>query len=78
MRNYVVENLKSGKSRYGVDIQGLANAPVYDIDLKNCTFDNVADGNVIANVKGVKLENVKFNGQNLGELKHSSGTKAKS
>ncbi|MDQ6788613.1 MAG: glycoside hydrolase family 28 protein, partial [Acidobacteriota bacterium] len=30
MRNFSVENLTSGKSEYGVDIQGLDNAPVYD------------------------------------------------
>ena len=58
MRNYVVENLTSGKSKHGVDIQGLANAPVYDVRIENSTFDNVAEGNVIKNVKGVKLENV--------------------
>jgi polygalacturonase len=69
MRNYVVENLTSGKSRHGVDIQGLANAPVYDIRIENSTFDNVAEGNVIKNVKGVKLENVKFNGKVVNELK---------
>jgi len=69
MRNYVVENLTSGKSKHGVDIQGLANAPVYDIRIENSTFDNVAEGNVIKNVKGVKLENVRFNGKVVEELK---------
>lgn len=68
MRNYVVENLTSGKSKHGVDIQGLANAPVYDVRLENSTFDNVAAGNVIKNVKGVKLENVKFNGKVVSDL----------
>jgi len=68
MRNYVVENLTSGKSKHGVDIQGLATAPVYDIRIENSTFDNVAEGNVIKNVKGVKLENVKFNGKVVKDL----------
>lgn len=63
MRNYVVENLTSGKSKHGMDIQGLANAPVYDVRIENSTFDNVAEGNVMKNVKGVKLENVRFNGK---------------
>jgi len=69
VRNYQVENLKSGKSKHGVDIQGLSNAPVYDISLKNCSFDNVAKENIVANIKGVKLENVYMNGKLLGELK---------
>lgn len=69
MRNFVVENLKSGKSKYGVDIQGLDAAPVYDIRISNSTFDQVADGNVVKNVKGVKLTNVKFNGSVIDDLK---------
>lgn len=66
MRNYFVENLRSGKSKHGLDVQGLANAPVQNLSLKNCTFDNVAQGNVIANLQNSKLEKVKFNG-NLAE-----------
>jgi polygalacturonase len=69
MRNYVVENLTSGKSKHGVDIQGLANAPVYDVRIENSTFDNVAEGNVLKNVKGVSLTNVKFNGKVVEELR---------
>jgi polygalacturonase len=68
MRNYVVENLTSGKSKHGVDIQGLENAPVYDVRIENSTFNDVAEGNVIKNVKGVKLENVKFNGKVVNDL----------
>ena len=63
MRNFSVDNLTSGKSQFGVDIQGLENAPVYDIKIANSSFDNVAKGNIVKNVKGVKLENVKFNGK---------------
>lgn len=69
MRNYQVENVKSGKSEYSVDIQGLDNAPIYDISIKNTTFNNVAKGSIVKNVKGVKLDNVKINGkvvENLG------------
>jgi len=69
MRNFVVDGLKSGKSKYGVDIQGLDAAPIYDVSIANSTFDNVADGNVIKNVKGVKLNNVRFNGAVISELK---------
>lgn len=69
VRNYIVENLKSGKSKHGVDIQGLNNAPIYNIDLNDCVFDNVANGNVVANIKGAKLQNVKMNGKIIEELK---------
>ena len=68
MRNYVVENITSGKSEYGVDIQGLENAPIYDITIKNSTFDNVAKGNIVNNVKGVKLDDFKINGKVVEKL----------
>ncbi len=68
MRNYVVENLRSGKSEYGVDIQGLSNAPVYEIQIKNTTFDNVQKGNIATNIKGVTLDNFKVNGKVLSKL----------
>ena len=69
MRNFQVDNLRSGKSQFGVDIQGLDAAPVYDISISNSTFDNVKEGNIVKNVKGVKLNNVKFNGSAITELK---------
>ena len=69
MRGFFVDNLKSGKSKLGVDIQGLDGGPVENVSIKNSTFDNVADGNIVKNLKGVKLENVKFNGKIITELK---------
>lgn len=68
MRNYVVENLMSGKSEYGVDIQGLANAPVYDVSIKNTTFDNVEKGNIVKYLKGENLNNFKINGKVVDKL----------
>lgn len=69
MRNFSVDRLTSSKSKFGVDIQGLDNAPIYDIKIANSTFDNVSDGNIVKNVKGVSLRNVKFNGTQVNELK---------
>ena len=69
MRNFVVDRLTCGKSDYGVDIQGLDAAPVYDIKITNSTFDNVAKGNIVKNVKGVELDNVRFNGKPADALK---------
>ncbi len=69
MRGFYVDNLTSSKSKLGVDIQGLDAGPVENVSIKNSTFDNVADGNVVKNLKGVKLDNVKFNGKVISELK---------
>jgi polygalacturonase/lysophospholipase L1-like esterase len=63
VRDLVVDNLKSGKSRHALDVQGFANAPVYDLRLKDCTFDNVAEPSIVRNVSGLVIENVRVNGK---------------
>jgi polygalacturonase len=68
MRNFSVDKLTSGKSKFGIDIQGLDNAPVYDVSVTNSAFDNVASGNIIKNLKGVKLSNFKINGKAVDSL----------
>jgi len=68
MRNLIVNNLTSGKSKFGVDIQGLENAPVYDLSISNSNFENVSDGNIVKNLVGAKLDNVKINGKKIDIL----------
>lgn len=68
MRNFVAENIKSGKSRYAMDAQGFENAPIYGIQIKNSTFDNVADGIMAANLKDTRLENVRVNGRLIKDI----------
>lgn len=63
VRNYVVANLKSGKSAHAFDIQGLEQAPVIDVRLEDCAFENVAKPNVIKNVRGMRARNVRINGE---------------
>lgn len=73
MRGFYVDRLSSGKSDLGVDIQGLDNAPVSDVKIANSSFGNVAKGNILKNVKGISLSNVKFNGSLVTELKSTKG-----
>jgi len=68
VRNYVVENLTSGKSEYAMDAQGLANAPIYGLKIKNSRFDNVANGAIAENLKDASLENVKINGKVVSDI----------
>jgi polygalacturonase/lysophospholipase L1-like esterase len=63
VRNLVVDGLKSGKSKHALDVQGFENAPVYDLRLRDCTFENVARASVVKNVAGLTLENVRVNGK---------------
>jgi polygalacturonase len=64
-RNINMENVMSKKSKYALYLRGLENAPITDVRLKNCTFDNISDPNIsiISNVKNLVLENVKLNGK---------------
>ena len=68
VRNLSVQNLKSGKSRLALDVQGFENAPVYDLRLKDCTFENVERPSVVHNVKGLLLDNVRVNGSVVDKL----------
>ncbi len=63
LKNLVVDNLKSRKSKHALDLQGLEKAHVTDVQLSNCTFDNVADGSVIKYVDRLSMKNVRVNGK---------------
>lgn len=68
VRNYTVEDLRSGKSKHALDVQGLPSAPIFNLRLTNCTFDNVAEGNIVKNVKDATLDNIKINGRTVDSL----------
>ena len=63
VRNINMENVTSRKSKYALFLRGFEDAPIIDVRLKNCTLDNVANPDVISNVKNLVLENVKINGK---------------
>ena len=63
VRDFNVDRVKSGKSKHALDVQGLPGAPVMDLRLTNCTFDNVAEASIVKNVKNATFENVKINGK---------------
>src|SRR5678815_532120 len=68
VRDYTVDNLRSAKSKHALDVQGLTGAPIVNLQLKNCTFDNVSEGNIVKNVKNATLDNVKINGRIVDAL----------
>jgi polygalacturonase len=63
VRGVHLESVVSGKSRYGIDAQGLASAPIYDVTLRGCDFRDVAQDNIVKNVRGLSLRDVKINGR---------------
>jgi polygalacturonase len=68
VRNVVVSNLLSGKSPHALDLQGFKQAPIYNVRLEDCTFDNVASGSIVKNVQGLELRNVRVNGKLVTEI----------
>lgn len=68
VRDYTVDELRSAKSKHALDVQGLTSAPVIDLRLTNCTFDNVSEGNIVKNVKNATLDNVRINGRIVDAL----------
>lgn len=65
VRNVNLDHVKSNGSKYGVMIVGLDTpCNVYDINVDNCEFNNVADGNYISGmVRDVNYNNLHINGK---------------
>jgi polygalacturonase len=63
MRNVVVENITSQKSKYAVYLRGYPEAKISGVRIAHCTFNNVAQADVIENVAGLELIDDKRNGE---------------
>jgi polygalacturonase len=61
-RDIEVRNVTSRKSPYGVYLRGFANAPIENVRVLDCHFENVAKGNVIENVRGLDFTGTTING----------------
>jgi len=58
----VMENVVCKKARRAIDIAGYPDNPIDTIDVRNCTFDNVADPAFITSAE-VKASRVAINGK---------------
>jgi polygalacturonase len=65
VRNVVLENVTSKKSKYGLLIRAYDRSPVTGLKMVNCQFSNVKDGNIIEHVKSPVIESVLINGKEL-------------
>jgi polygalacturonase len=62
VRDVTLEQVTSGASAYGIDLQGLPRSSVSHIGLKDCDLQNVANGNIVRNVRHLTTDNVTMNG----------------
>lgn len=64
-RDIELKRVVSGKSGYGVYLRGFPNAQIENVQVVDCTFDNVAKANVMENVKNVTFTRTKINGKEV-------------
>jgi polygalacturonase len=65
VRDVEVVNLVVKKCANAWSLRGFKNAPITNVRLKNCTFENAAKAAVAENVQGLTLENVTVNGKKV-------------
>jgi polygalacturonase len=63
VRNVGVRNVNSRRSNYALYLKGFKTAPIADILIENCRFDNVQKPNVVENVRDLKMHNVRISGR---------------
>lgn len=63
VRNIDIRDVTSRKSKYALNLRGFPTAPMNNINFERCTFDNVAMDDVVENVRGLTLNEVKINGK---------------
>ena len=68
VRDIDVRNVTSRKSQYALLLRGFKNAPISGVRIQDCTFDGVAKGDLLENVKEVELRNVRVNGTVRNEI----------
>jgi polygalacturonase len=67
VRDVEVRNVTSKKSQFALLLRGYSHDPITDVRIIDCTFDGVAQPDVIEAVRGLTFKNVRRNGQMVVE-----------
>jgi polygalacturonase len=62
IRNIEMINVTSRKSKYALYLRGYKHTPIRGVRLARCSFGDVAQADVVENVDGLVLDDVKVNG----------------
>ena len=65
VRNIDIRDVTCKRAKYALNLQGFKTATVRDIRLERCRFDNVAEKDVVKEVEGLVLNDVKVNGKTV-------------
>jgi len=63
VRDIEVRELRCRKSERALSLVGYADAPIQDVRLVNCRFEEARKGNRVEHVTGLSFENVQINGK---------------
>ena len=70
VQNFLIENVTSNKSKFGILIDGYSeDFPVRNLIIKNCRFNGVTDGNDIEFAQDLVYENYYMNGKKMNPEK---------
>ncbi len=63
VRDINVERVSSPKSKHALFLRAFPDAPITDVRIVNCQFNDVASPSVIENVRGLTYDRVTINGK---------------
>lgn len=61
VRNIYVSSVTSRKSRYAISLTGYERSPVRNLNIEDCRFDGVEEGNILKYYDNLKMKNVYIN-----------------
>lgn len=62
LRHVELRNVTSRRSRYGLLLRGYAHAPISDVRIVDCRFDDVAEGDLAEGVRDLVYADTRVNG----------------
>lgn len=65
VRNIDIRDVTSKKSKYALQLRGFPDSPMNNIHFERCSFENVANADIVENVKGLTLTGVTVNGKTV-------------
>jgi hypothetical protein len=63
VRDINVERVSSRKSKHALFLRAFPNAPISDVRLTDCQFNDVANPSMLENVRGLTYDRVTINGK---------------
>ncbi len=66
VRDIFLRNVTSRKSKYAISVFGYERSPVTGLNLENCRFDGVKEGNLLRHYKNLNMDSVYINGKLQG------------